>query len=279
MQPHERIIVALDVSDPAKASALVRVLEPHVGVFKIGFEFMMMVLRTVFSNALGLEYIRRLEEVRALSRSFKGKAFLDAKFHDIPNTVASAVGGITPVRLKMVNVHCSGGAEMMKAAKRASVESAQRAGLEPPLVLGVTLLTSLGYEDLTEIGFVEHEIDADDPEEMERLIRETFEEIAIRKLARLAEDCGLDGVICSPREIASVRRYCGPEFKVVTPGIRPSGSPPDDQKRTMTQYEAIMEGADYLVIGRPITKADDPVEAAKRIADEIAQGLKDKEGA
>jgi orotidine-5'-phosphate decarboxylase len=272
MEPHEHIIAALDVSDPAKATKLVQDLKPHVGVFKIGFEFMQTVLLHVLTVEPNLVFIKYAEAVRELFRQLDGNVFWDAKFHDIPNTVAKAVGQATLIKVKMVNVHCSGGAVMMESAKSASVSAAKKAGITPPLVLGVTLLTSLSYEDLVDVGFV-NTLNIADAEELARIERERIEDIAVRKLAWLAQENRLDGIICSPRELEAVRKYCQPDFLAVTPGIRPSDSSKDDQKRTMTPYEAIMEGADYLVIGRPITKADDPVGAAKQIADEIGRAL------
>lgn len=272
MEPHERIILALDVSDPEAAATLVRELEPHVGVFKLGFEFIMMVLGFVFADTPNLEYIKNLNVLRELVKRFNGKVFLDAKLHDIPKTVSRAVGGISHVRMKMVNVHCAGASEMMKEAKAAAVEAAERFDVTPPSVLGVTLLTSLSYDDLVDVGFAEV-LNIADEEERARIEREGIERIAVHKLAWLAQESGLDGIICSPKELSAVRAYCQPEFLAVTPGIRPPGSPRDDQKRTMTPYEAIMEGSDYLVIGRPITGTDHPVDAAKRIADEIGNAL------
>jgi len=175
--------------------------------------------------------------------------FLDLKYHDIPNTVAGAIRAASKMKPFMVNVHAMGGAAMMRAAASAAAE----AGDDKPLLIAVTVLTSLGDEDLHAMG-----------------IAGTAEEQVIR-LAKLTQDCGLDGVVCSAREVPALREACGESFKLVVPGIRPTWASSDDQKRIVTPSDAIRMGADYLVIGRPITSAPDPVEAAKRIAEELAR--------
>lgn len=245
-QVGERIIVALDCSDITAAERLVKTLQPYVGCFKIGFEFMQSVLRQALTNA-DLAFIKHAGE---LFRALDGKVFWDAKFHDIPNTVSKAVEQATSIGVKMVNVHASGGLGMMKAAKRAASDAAERAGVSPPLVLGVTILTSLTYADLSGMRACPQAVVSHHEEDI------VFDQV--RLLACLAQEAGLDGVVCSPEEILLVREACGPDFVIVTPGIRPEPAPHDDQKRTMTPAEAIMDGANYLVIGRPITKADDP---------------------
>jgi orotidine-5'-phosphate decarboxylase len=178
--------------------------------------------------------------------------FLDLKFHDIPNTVASAIRAVAPLRPFITNVHAGGGRAMMLAARDAALDSAAKLGVAPPKLIAVTVLTSFTGSDLAEVG------QPDDPLEQ------------VRRLAELTRDCGLDGVVCSPKEIAILRRDLGPDFLLVTPGIRPDWAAAGDQKRIMTPAEAVRAGADYLVIGRPITGAADPAEAAQRIAAEIA---------
>jgi orotidine-5'-phosphate decarboxylase len=180
------------------------------------------------------------------------RVFLDLKFHDIPNTVAGAVRTAASLGTFMLNVHAAGGAAMLRAAVEAARVGAASAGTARPLLVGVTVLTSLSDADLAQLG-VNHEA-------MGQALR----------LARLTQDCGLDGVVCSAREIATIRAACGPAFTLVVPGIRPAWAAAGDQKRTMEPGEAARLGAHYLVIGRPITGAPDPAAALRRVLAEIA---------
>ncbi len=231
MDPSGRIFVALDTPDLDKALALAEGLRGLVGGVKLGKEFF---------TARGPAGVNA---VSALGVA----VFLDLKFHDIPATVAGAVGAALAMKPLMLNVHASGGEAMMRAA----AEAAELAGDERPLVIAVTVLTSLWSGDLVATG-----------------IGDNMEDQVLR-LAALAENCGLDGVVCSPREVAALRRERGPDFKLVVPGIRPAWATTDDQKRVETPADTVTAGADYLVIGRPITESQDPADAARRIADEI----------
>jgi orotidine-5'-phosphate decarboxylase len=231
MKKPPRIIVALDFPDEVSALALVDRLDPRRSRLKVGKELF---------TRLGPAFLRRLEK-----RGFD--VFLDLKFHDIPNTVAAACAAAADLGVWMVNVHASGGRSMMEAAKN------RLAAFErPPLIVAVTVLTSLDADDLAQIGC------PGDP--LDRVLR----------LARLAQDAGLDGVVCSPREAARVRGALGPDFLLVTPGVRPAGGEIGDQKRVMTPAEAVVAGADYLVIGRPITAAAEPLRALVDIERNIA---------
>ena len=232
MKPSERIIVALDTTDAERAVSMAETLAGYVGGLKIGKEFFT-------ANGPGA--------VGRISR-FGLPLFLDLKFHDIPNTVAAAVRAALPLKPHMINVHASGGAAMLKAAVAAAAE----AGEDRPLVLGVTVLTSLGETDLGALG-------------VRGLVRDQ-----VLRLAHLAKDCGLDGVVCSAAEVVTLRGACGGRFKLVVPGIRPDWTTQDDHKRVLTPSDAVALGADYLVIGRPITGAEDPAAAARRIVEEIA---------
>lgn len=230
----DRIIVAVDVDSSAKAVALVGKLSGHVGAFKVGLELV---------NAAGLGVINSLMEAGA------GKIFYDCKFHDIPNTVAGASRAAAKSDIWMFNVHCSGGSEMMRAAREAA-DSTQG---KRPLVIGVTVLTSISPETLLDELGVSREL-------RDHVVR----------MAVLAKESGLDGVVASPQEIEAIRLACGQDFIIVTPGVRPAGADVNDQKRVMTPPEAIAKGADYLVIGRPITRAEDPAAAADEIAASIS---------
>ena len=232
----ERILVALDTTDVAEAKRLASQLASAVGGVKLGLEFF---------NANGPDGVRR---VAAAGQ----KLFLDLKFHDIPTTVAGAVRAMVPLAPAIINVHAAGGAAMMRAAAEATAEAAASNGTERPMVVAVTVLTSLDEDDLAAVG---QSGPAGDQ--------------AVR-LAELARAAGLDGAVCSPREAAAVRAACGPDFKLIVPGIRPNWASADDQKRITTPAGAVAAGADYLVIGRPITTAPDPLEAAKLIAEELA---------
>jgi orotidine-5'-phosphate decarboxylase len=233
------LLVALDVESAERAQALADNLRGVVGGVKVGSRLF---------TLDGPRVVERLAE--------RGdRVFLDLKFHDIPNTVATAVTAATRLGVWMVNVHASGGRRMMQAARDAARDAAARAGRPPPLVIAVTVLTSLSDEDLADTGAPGAVID--------RVLR----------LARLTQDSGLDGVVASPRETASIRRECGPDFAIVTPGIRGGSAARaagDDQERTMTAREAIDAGASYIVVGRPIVAAADPRDAAARIAAEMS---------
>ena len=227
-----RVIVALDFPEPKEALALAAKLDPARCNLKIGKES--------FTRG-GPELVRNL-----VRDGFR--LFLDLKFHDIPNTVAGACAAAADLGVWMMNVHASGGPQMMEAARRAVGDSVRR-----PHLIAVTVLTSLDDADLAAVGF------AGDTST-----------IALKQ-ARLAASVGLDGVVCSAREIAGMRAAEGDEFLLVTPGIRPAGAQSSDQKRVMTPAEAISLGASYLVIGRPITGAPDPLAALTAIEGEIAK--------
>jgi orotidine-5'-phosphate decarboxylase len=230
----DKILVALDVESGAEALRLADSVRDVVGGFKIGSRLF---------TAEGPSIVRTLAE--------RGdRVFLDLKFHDIPNTVATAVAAATELGVWMVNVHASGGAAMMKAARTAAGETALKRGRNAPLVIAVTVLTSMNQAALSETGVV--------IELMDQVLR----------LAELTKEAGLDGVVASPRETAGIRRRCGADFAIVTPGIRggAADAAKGDQQRTMTPAEAIEAGASYLVVGRPIIAAPDPRAAAEKIA-------------
>jgi orotidine-5'-phosphate decarboxylase len=232
------IIVALDVPTAERAIELAGEVAPAVGAFKIGSELF---------TAAGPETVRRI-------RATGAAVFLDLKFHDIPNTVAKAVASATRLDVQMLTIHTSGGLEMMKAAETSAQETARQLGTPPPLVLGVTVLTSMDGTALTEVG-----LSANVGKQVERL-------------ARLAVQAGLRGLVCSPLEIAGLRQFLPAEMQLITPGIRGPGDVAGDQKRTLSAAEAIAAGADWLVIGRPIYAAPDPRAAAGRLA-ETLKGL------
>ena len=199
-------------------------------------------------------------------------SFMDAKLLDIPNTVSGAIKAITDLEPAMVNVHCFGGVEMMEKAKNSVIAKANLMGIDAPKVIAVTVLTSMGCDSLAQIlnTMLVNPVGPSSG-------RKEYQAEAVRKhalhLAILAKEAGLDGVVCSPHEITAIRKACGPDFLIVTPGVRPAGADVNDQKRVMTPGEAISLGADYLVIGRPITQADNPAKAANEIAAETEAAL------
>jgi orotidine-5'-phosphate decarboxylase len=234
------IIVALDVPELERALDLVDNLSALVGAFKIGSE--------LFTTA-GPEIVRR---VRATSAS----VFLDLKFHDIPNTVAKAVAAAVKLDVQMLTVHTSGGSEMLRAAELAAQETASRLGHAPPLVLGVTVLTSLDSNGLSEVGF------------QSNAARQ------VERLANLAVKAGLRGLVCSPLEVVGLRQILPSRIQLITPGIRSLTDAGGDQKRTLSPTEAIAAGADWLVIGRPIYAAADPVAATHAIRTALEEQAK-----
>lgn len=224
------VFVALDTPDLDNALSLARSVKPYVGGLKVGLEFI---------TALGPDAIRRVGEIGL-------PVFADVKFHDIPNTVAGAARAIAGLGVAMFNVHASGGEAMMRAAADAIAPWTPR-----PLLIAVTVLTSLDDAVLESVG------------------QRTPASEQVGRLAALVKKSGLDGVVCSAHELATVRAACGPDFLTIVPGIRPAGAAVGDQKRVMTPKQAVAAGADILVIGRPITAAPDPSEAAKAIAVEL----------
>lgn len=232
MNAHERILVALDYDNPEDAIALAKKLKGKVGGVKVGLELV---------NSAGFDIFDQLMEAGA------DRIFYDAKFHDIPNTVAGAVRAAARRGVWMVNVHACGGSAMLEAA----AEAAQIVD-EPPLLIAVTVLTSID----------EARLNAD-------LRVPGSPETHVTHLAKLAESAGCDGVVASPLEIKAIRAACGADFLTVIPGVRPAGVGANDQARIATPEQAVRDGADYLVIGRAITAAADPLAAAEAIADQL----------
>jgi orotidine-5'-phosphate decarboxylase len=255
----DQLLIALDVESAAKALALADSLRGIAGGFKIGSR--------LFTSE-GPSVVRALVE--------KGdRVFLDLKFHDIPNTVAQAVAAATSLGVWMVNVHASGGTKMMQAAGEAAREAATRARTTPPLVIAVTVLTSMTGETLAEIGCASAEAGLNpgpgtrDPGSGIRGAELVMDRVV--RLAQLAMAAGLHGVVASPLETATIRKCCGEDFAIVTPGIRGGGAGQDDQARTMSAGEAIAAGATYIVVGRPIIAAADPRAAAEAIVEEAGR--------
>lgn len=238
----ERLIFALDVGGELdEALCLVDRLWDHVGLFKVGKESFV---------RYGTEIVRQIHERG-------GRVFLDLKFHDIPNTVARAAEAACGLGVTMFNLHALGGGRMMAEAVSAVRKYAEKSGTPPPVVLAVTVLTSLNNSDLERLGF-----------------NRKTREMALH-LARLAQESGVSGVVASAEDAAEIRKACGAEFLIVTPGIRGPGDKValDDQKRIVTPTEAVSSGADYLVVGRPIRQAADPAAAADAIVEAISLGL------
>lgn len=235
-----RLMIALDVDSREKAEEWVHKMKLHVGYFKVGLQ--------LFTLA-GAELVRSI-------RARGGRIFLDVKYHDIPNTVARACESCCSMGIDFVNVHALGGKAMIKAAATALSESSARMRVQKPVLLAVTILTSHDAKSLKdEVG-----------------LKGSPEKEVVR-LAKMAQAAGAEGVVCSPREIEAVRKACGDKFIIVTPGIRPAGSDKQDQKRTMTAGQAIAKGADFLVVGRPLTTATDPVEVAKAMSEDMQKAL------
>jgi len=236
MSAIDKLILALDVADSGSALEIVDKFKDYINIFKVGLE--------LFTTAgPGI-----VEEIQKRGK----KVFLDLKFHDIPNTVTKAALSATRLGVYMFNVHASGGFEMMRKCRDSVVEMCLKENLERPKILGVTVLTSLSKEILTDELGIQYGL-----------------RTHVRHLSSLALKAGLDGVVASAREVELIRNHCGKGFIIVTPGIRPSWTPPDDQKRTMTPKEAIREGSDYLVIGRAILQQPDPIKAVELISLEI----------
>lgn len=239
-KPADKLIFALDASGYEEAVHWIDLLSGHVGMFKVGKELF---------TSVGPKIVESIKQ--------RGSGvFLDLKFHDIPNTVARAGEAAVGLDVDMFNVHASGGTRMMRETVEAARARAAKLEVKSPLVLAVTVLTSLNDKDLEEIGFARTTGDL------------------VLHLAKMAQKAGISGVVASPLDIASIRRELGNDFVIVTPGIRDGAQPvKDDQKRTLSAREAISAGADYIVVGRPIKQAKDPLEACGRIIQEISDGL------
>ncbi len=232
----DRIVLALDVDDATEAVALVEDLRGVVGMFKVGHQ-----LFTAFGPDIVREIVRR-----------GAKVFLDLKYHDIPNTVAKASAEAVKLGVSMFNVHALGGMAMMKTAAEAARDTARRIGVEPPILLAVTVLTSMDGTGLRR----ELKINRSLPR-------------TVSHLAKLAQRAGMDGVVASPQEIKLLRRAIRGEWVILTPGVRPTWASLDDQKRVLTPGEAVRTGADYIVVGRPVLKASDRKDALMKIAQDI----------
>lgn len=234
----ERLIFALDVDSFEQAQSWVRLLHDEVGMFKVGKQL----------------FTRCGPSVVQMIRDEGGEVFLDLKYHDIPNTVAKASVEAARMGVKMFNVHALGGRAMMQCMVDEVVHASQSEGFDLPIMLGVTILTSSSDADLRDVG----------------ILKPVVEMVPL--LANLAQKAGLNGVVASAQELTLIRAACGDDFVVVTPGVRPSTASQDDQQRVMTPAEAIRAGSNYLVVGRPISKAVDPVVAAREIVAQMSQG-------
>ena len=229
------IFCAIDTNDVPAARALINKIAPYVGGIKLGMEFFMA------NGPAGIKAVRPLGL----------PLFLDLKLHDIPNTVAGAIRSLVPLQATYITIHASGGTDMMVAAKQAAISEAEKLNVTPPQLLGVTALTSMDDHDLASVG------------------QAVPSHLQVQRLAGLAHIAGLAGVICSTNDLPHLRQKNFPDFLLVSPGIRPEGSAAQDQKRIATPLSAIKAGASHIVIGRPITEADDPAEAARRIYENL----------
>jgi len=237
----ERLFVALDYPDAASALAVAEKLAPLGVSYKVGMQLF---------YAEGMSVVHRLQK-------YGKTVFVDLKLHDIPNTVAGAVDSLVRQGVDFLNVHTQGGPEMMRAAAEAAGKAAQACGRETPKLIGVTYLTSLSEQHLRDFHFVESA---------------SLSEY-VQHLAMQAKLCGLHGVVCSAQEAPMIREVCGKDFLLVTPGIRPAGGQDQDQSRVITPGDALRNGSDYLVVGRPIMGAADPAQAAQAILDEMRGAL------
>ncbi len=234
----KRLVLALDVEDIKEAKELVNSLSPYIGTFKVGLQLFC---------GYGLEIIDYIKEKNS-------NFFLDVKLHDIPNTVEKASYNVVKNGANFFNVHATGGIEMMKAAKKGALEACKKYNKKPPIILAVTMLTSISQEVLKD-----------------ELLNDTNIESLVINLAKNAKKAGLNGVVASAKELKAIKKELGDDFIVLTPGIRPSWSLVDDQKRIATPKSAIADGADYIVLGRAVTKAEDKIEAIKKIYQEIKE--------
>ena len=238
------IFPSLDVDTVEEAMAIARQIKPYVGGLKVGLQFF---------NRTGPDGVRAMAELGL-------PVFLDLKLHDIPNTVEKAAWAAAALGVQFLTIHCAGGAAMMRAALVGAAEGATEAGFKPPMILGVTVLTSLEDKDLTAMGW------QSSPQEK------------VMKLARVAQKAGIKGLVASPQELTALHDEFGAQFSYMIPGIRPAGSDANDQKRVMTPVDALHAGATYLVIGRPITAAPDPGRAAADIWEDIQKNMGHSEG-
>lgn len=236
MKASDRIVLALDVDDDREALSLVTELKDLVGMFKVGHQLF---------TAYGPDIVRRIV-------GMGGRVFLDLKYHDIPNTVAKAAAEAVKLGVSIFNVHALGGLDMMKAAALSAGTTAEKLHLPCPIVLAVTILTSLDERSLRKELKISRSLQRE-----------------VGHLARLAQRAGMHGVVASPQELKMLRKGIRGEFVILTPGVRPAWAAKDDQKRIMTPAEAVHAGADYIVVGRPVLKAGDRRDAVKKILDEI----------
>lgn len=239
MDEKDRIILALDVDTQEEALDFVDELKDLVGAFKIGMQLY---------NSIGPEIVSKINQMG-------GKTFVDLKFHDIPNTVGAAARVMTRLNAYMFNVHAAGGREMMKKAAQEAQKEASQLKANPPIMLAVTVLTSISQKELEEEMYVSNLSLPD----------------LVVKWAAMAKEAGMNGVVCSPQEIEMIKKACGNDFLTVTPGIRPAWAAANDQKRFTTPTQALAMGGDYMVIGRPITAAENHREAARKIIQELKE--------